>query len=163
MLRLLVRTSVRHFYTATGLIGNRGVRVFHANVVSHGKNFGQPRFVDAGVAARFFDGCENVFGTNVADEVVAGKGAAAKASERAVEAAAARIIRRENFGLGVFGPAVEMCAEFDARNGLRGFFKNFTNDFWSSVACGIGERNSFEADVLRSEEHTPELQSHSFI
>src|SRR4029434_7650210 len=105
--------SVRNVYTASRLTCNWGVGVFGANLVGHGEDSGEPGLLDAGVAARFFNGTENVFGANVADECVTREGAAAEAGEGAVEAAAARMVRGEDFGFGIFRAAVQMHSQFD--------------------------------------------------
>src|SRR2546429_6601050 len=101
------------------------------------------RFIDAWVTACFFDGRQDVFGTNVSHQIVAGKRAAAEAGERAVKAAAAGLIRCENFCFGEFRPAVEMRAELDSGDRLAGTFEDIGNYFWCGVASGVGERNGF--------------------
>src|SRR6185295_7435923 len=106
--------SVRNLYTANRLTCNRGVGVFGSNLAGHGQDFAEPGLLDAGVAACFLDGRENVFGANVADQLVARKGAAAEAGEGAVEAAATRMVRGENLGFGIFRAAVQMHSQFDA-------------------------------------------------
>src|SRR6266849_8740345 len=96
------------------------------------------RLVDAGFASGFFHCCENSLGSNVADEVVPGEGAAAESSERAIKTAAASLIGSEGFCLGAFGAAVEVSAEFDARDVLVRAIKNVADNFGSCIACSIG-------------------------
>ena len=110
--------------------------------------FVEPRFVDAGVAAGFLDGGENIFGANVADQIVAGERAAAEAGECAIEAAAAGVVGGEDFGLGVFRAAVQVSAEFDSCDVLVRAFKNVADDFWSGIARSVGERNGSARECL---------------
>src|SRR6266478_4399864 len=104
------------------------------------------RIIDAGFASGLFYRSENVFGADVADEIVSGEGAAAESGERAIEAAATGPIGGKNFCFGVFRAAVEMSAEFYACDMLVRSFKHVSNNFWGGIACGVGKRNGPDAN-----------------
>src|SRR5450432_1363820 len=76
----------------SGSVYKRSVGVGRPNLIGHGKNFSQALGLDARIGAGFFQRRENLFGGDVADEIVAGERAAAQASERAVEAAAPGLV-----------------------------------------------------------------------
>ena len=61
---------------------------------------------------------ENRLGRDVADHFIACERATAESGKRAVEAAASRFVCRENFFGGVFRAAVQMHADFDARDAI---------------------------------------------
>src|ERR1700756_1874777 len=107
------------------------------------------RIIDAGFASGLFYRSENVFSRNVADKVVSGEGAAAESGKSAIEAATSGPIGGENFCFGVFRAAVEMSAEFDARDVFVGSLENVGDDFRSGVACGVGKRNSSDTNVFQ--------------
>src|SRR5258708_21768881 len=104
---------------------------------------------DGGSASGLFYCIENVFGEDVADQLVSGEGAAAESSERAIEAAASGLVRRVNFCFGVFAAAVQMRAEFDTGYVFLGALKNGGDNFWSGVACGVGQGNGFDASIFQ--------------
>src|SRR5258708_8906279 len=106
------------------------------------------RIIDGGFASGLFYCCENVFGADVADQIVSGERAAAQSSERAIEAAATGLVRRVNFCFGVFAAAVQMRAEFDTGYVFLGALKNGGDNFWSGVACGVGQGNGFDASIF---------------
>src|SRR6266567_7967488 len=107
------------------------------------------RIVDAGFASGLFYRSENVFGADVADKIVSGEGAAAESGECAIETAASGPIGGENFCFGVFRAAVQMRAEFDTGYVFVGAFKNVGDNFWSGVACGVGQGNGFDASIFQ--------------
>ena len=131
------------------LLHHGGVCVFGANFVGHLEERGEGGGIDAGVAACFADSGEDVFGGDVADQSVAGEGAAAEAGERGIEAAAACFVGGENFCFGVFGAAVEMDAEFDACDVIFYAAVEVADEFGSGAADGVGERDGVDADVFQ--------------
>ncbi len=56
------------------------------------------------------------FRRDVADQFVAGEWAAPEPRQRAIESPATCLIRRQNFCCGIFRAAVQMNAEFHARD-----------------------------------------------
>src|SRR5258708_11901556 len=122
------------------------------------------RIVDAGFASGLFYRSQNVFGADVADQVVSGEGAAAESGECAIEAAASGPIGGENFRFGVFRAAVEMSAQFYARDVLVRSFKHLSNNFWGGIACGVGKRNGPDANVFQPlESFFDELGAPGFV
>src|SRR5438445_397974 len=107
------------------------------------------RFIDAGFASGFLYRSENVFGANVPDEFVTCERAATESGECAIEAAAASVIGCEYFCRSVFGPAVEMGTEFNPGDGPAGPVENFADDFRSSAASGVGQRNGFDTNIFQ--------------
>src|SRR5580692_716158 len=85
------------------LIHQRGMCILCANFVGHGEQGRQPGGIDPRIGPGFFQRGQDVFGRDVADEIVSGKGAAAEPGQSAVEAAAAGLVGREDFCFGVFG------------------------------------------------------------
>src|SRR6266849_3909799 len=98
------------------LIQNWRVRVFRANLVGHGQDFGEPRVVYPRVGARFAQSRKHLLRGDVPHQIVSRKGAAAKSRQRAIEAAASRLVGGKNFRFRVLRPAVEMNAQLDSRN-----------------------------------------------
>src|SRR3984957_18341314 len=86
------------------------------NFVGHGKNLGQALGFDSRISTRFFQRRENLFGGDVADQIVSGKRAAPESGEGAVKAAASRFVCCHNFLFGIFWPAMQVHAEFDSRD-----------------------------------------------
>src|SRR5258708_19040081 len=74
------------------LIQNWRVRVFRANLVAHGQDFGEPRAVYPRIGARFAQRGEHLLRGDVPHQIVSRKGAAATSGERAVEAPASRFV-----------------------------------------------------------------------
>src|SRR5258707_5415571 len=74
------------------LIQNWRVRVFRANLVGHGQDFGEPRVVYPRIGARPSQRGEHLLRGDVSHQIVSRKGAAAKSGERAVEAPASRFV-----------------------------------------------------------------------
>src|SRR4030095_6935831 len=145
----MVLASVRlNVYTARGLTCNRSMGVLGSNLVGHGQDCGMAFGVDAFIAAGFFDGGKDIFCRDVADQLVACKGTAAESGKRAIKTAATGIGGRENFGFGIFRAAVQVHTEFDAGDAGTGTLEEVGHDFWRSVAGGVGERNSFDANVF---------------
>src|ERR1700738_3001894 len=66
------------------LLHHGRVRVFRANFVGHLQQRREGGGIDSGVASRFADGGEDVFGGDIADESVTGERAAAESGERGV-------------------------------------------------------------------------------
>ena len=84
--------------------------------VGHGKNLREPFGFDSRISANLFQRRQNLFGGDIAHQIIPGKRAAPKAGERAVESAATRFVGRHNFFLGTLRPAVEVHTEFDSRH-----------------------------------------------
>src|SRR5258708_23350513 len=100
----------------TSLIYRWRVRVFRANLVGHRQHLRDPRIVDARIGARFAESRENLFRGDVANQIVSRKGAAAKPCQRAIEAAASRLVGGKNFRFRLLRPAVEMNAQLYSRH-----------------------------------------------
>ena len=80
------------------------------------RTFVKPLGFDSRISACFFQRREDLFGGDVADQIVSGKWTAAESGERAVEAAASRFVGRQDFLFGIFRAAVQVHAEFDSRD-----------------------------------------------
>ncbi len=85
-----------------------------ADLVGEAEEMGEASGIDGGSGAGFGEGEENGFGGDVADESVAGEGAAAESGEGGIETAATGLIGGEDFFFGVVGTGMEMDTEFDA-------------------------------------------------
>ena len=90
--------------------------VLDPNVVGHGKNLRQALGFDSRISACFFQRRKDLFGGNVADQIVSGKWTAAESGKGAIKAAASRFVRRQDFLFGIFRAAVQVHAEFDSRD-----------------------------------------------
>src|SRR6202023_3016055 len=99
----------------TSLIYSWRVCVFRANLVGHRQHLRDPRVVDARIGARFAQSRENLFRGDVANQIVSRKGAAAKPRQRAIEAAASRLVGGKDFRFRVLRPAMKMDAQLDSR------------------------------------------------
>ena len=122
--------------------------VFRADFVGHLEKCGEGSGIDAGVSSGFLNGGEDLFGGDVADESVAGEGAAAESGECGVEAAATGFVGSQNFGFGVFGAAVEVDAEFDAGDVIFYRVVELADLFGGGGADGVGEGDGVDADVF---------------
>src|SRR5579863_8556636 len=98
------RRSVEYMVENTSSIQKWRMGVLNPNFVGHGKNLGQALGFDSGISACFFQRRENLFGGEVADQIVSGKWTAPESSKRAVKAAASRFVRRHNFLFRIFWP-----------------------------------------------------------
>jgi len=93
-----------------GLVGRGFVGVGGADSVGEVEEMGEAGGIDGGSGAGFGEGEEDGFGGDVADENVAGKGAAAESSEGGIETAATGLVSSEDFFFGVVGAGMEMDA-----------------------------------------------------
>src|SRR5256885_15332215 len=80
-------------------------RILRANFIRHFQCLGQPRRINADVVTRLSQRGENILRRDVPDQIVSRKRAAAKPRQRAIEPAAPRFVRGENFFFRIFRSA----------------------------------------------------------
>ena len=112
-----------------GLVWQGVVGVLLAEGLGELEDAGEGFGGEAGIGAGALEGVDDVFGGDVADEVVAGEGAATESGERGIEAAAAGGVGGEDFGFGGFGARVEMDAEIDAGDVVRDGGEDVADEF----------------------------------
>src|SRR5690242_11897737 len=150
--RLSVRSSCNVEYMSKHLPAStwqRRVRELRANLVGHLQHPGQALRINPRIGAGFAQRRDHVFCCDIADEFVSGERAAAESRQRAVKSSAACFVRGENFRFGVFGPAVQMHADFNSGNAAACATKHFADHFRSRVAGGVRQRNRFHANVFQ--------------
>src|ERR1700676_2984543 len=134
------------------LVHLRGVRILCAHFVGEAEHIGQLGRVDleiiTEIGADFLQCGEDLLGGDVADEIVARKGAAAESGERGVEAPATGFVRGEDFGFRVFGPAVQVHAELDSSDVLFDAAIEIADEFGRGGAHGVCERDRVYANIL---------------
>src|SRR6266436_4417992 len=135
--------------TEASLIQKWRVRIFRANLVGHGQDFGEPRGVDAGIGARLAQGREHPLRGDVPHQIVSRKGAAAKPCQRAVEAPAAGFVGSENFRFRILWPAVEMGAQLDSRDVILHLAKEIADQLRRGRAHRIRQRDGSHANILQ--------------
>src|SRR5580692_1208892 len=120
--------------------------ILDSNFVGQGKNLRQALGFDSRISACFFQRGKNLFGGDVADQIVSSKGTAPESGERAVKAAASRFVRRHNFLFRIFWTTVQVHAEFDSRHVVLYLAVKIADEFSVGGSDGVGERDGAHAN-----------------
>src|SRR5205085_6263572 len=144
----LSRISVENINSYLLSVHEGSMSIVCANLIGHFEGLRKPRRLDSGVGPGFAQRRKNVFGSDIADQTVSGKGTAAKTSQRAVKPATSRFIRSENFFLGPLWAAVQVDAQLDSRNVIFYLAIESADKFRCGGADGIGQRNGAHPEVL---------------
>src|SRR5215472_16215503 len=141
-------SSVEYIFRTLLSIHEWSMSVFCANLVGHFQRLRKCLRFDAGIGARFAKRCKHVFRGDIPDEIISGKGAAAKPRKRAVKASATCLIRREDFFFRILGPAMQMHAKFDSSDVVLYLAVQITHQFGRSSPYSIRQGNRADARVL---------------
>src|SRR5271168_40114 len=131
------------------LIHQRRVCILGANLVGHGQDLRQFCGIDSRIGARFSQCGEDILGGDVSDRWGAREGAAAKASQRAIEPAAASFVRGKNLFFGLLGATVQMYAQLDSGDVIFHLAVEVADEGWFRRTDRVRQRNRANLYVFK--------------
>jgi hypothetical protein len=113
--------------------------IFGANVIGQFNHFGEFRAIEGRLHANPNQRREYTFRGNIADQFVAGKGAATQTGKCGIEAAAASRVGGQNLIFRIVGAGVQMNTQFDACDVILHLRVETVDQVGSGCAYSVGQ------------------------